>query len=116
MDFYEDDSTSSSSPASLPSTSPLTTPELSDNSSDNGSELEPLPSTLPSRAENEVGAGTRSSSVFPVVSSRFVLVIGGLGYIGSHTVLELLREGHNGGNHIAHSPAHELTHRSHRCR
>jgi UDP-glucose 4-epimerase len=29
------------------------------------------------------------------VSSSFIMVVGGLGYIGSHTVLELLKEGYN---------------------
>jgi UDP-glucose 4-epimerase len=28
-------------------------------------------------------------------ASRFIMVVGGLGYIGSHTTLELLKEGHN---------------------
>jgi UDP-glucose 4-epimerase len=28
-------------------------------------------------------------------NSRFIMVVGGLGYIGSHTTLELLKEGHN---------------------
>jgi UDP-glucose 4-epimerase len=27
--------------------------------------------------------------------SPFIMVVGGLGYIGSHTVLDLLREGYN---------------------
>jgi UDP-glucose 4-epimerase len=30
-----------------------------------------------------------------VSNSAFILVVGGLGYIGSHTVLELLKEGYN---------------------
>ncbi|KAK4448004.1 hypothetical protein QBC34DRAFT_354168 [Podospora aff. communis PSN243] len=74
----EECSTSSSSPASLPTASPLTTPELSDN----GSDIDRRHST------------TRSCQP-PVASNQFVLVIGGLGYIGSHTVLELLRAGYN---------------------
>ncbi|KAK3682048.1 hypothetical protein B0T22DRAFT_501572 [Podospora appendiculata] len=76
MGSYVDSVTSSSSPASLVNSSPLTAPELSDD----GFEIHRLPSPLGDR---------------PSDSAEFILVIGGLGYIGSHTVLELLREGHN---------------------
>ncbi|KAJ4420672.1 hypothetical protein N0V82_004238 [Gnomoniopsis sp. IMI 355080] len=68
-------STSSPSPASPVTSSPLSTPETFD--------LEDA-STLP-------GLGPYSSTSDPT----FVLVIGGLGFIGSHTVLELLRAGYN---------------------
>ncbi|KAK0707729.1 hypothetical protein B0H67DRAFT_495027 [Lasiosphaeris hirsuta] len=86
-------SESSYSPNSFPSTSPPTTPELSDD----GFEIERLPSPV------DGGEGRRPvddsqiemSQQFPGASPSFILVIGGLGYIGSHTVLELLREGHN---------------------
>ncbi|KAK3384075.1 hypothetical protein B0T24DRAFT_654432 [Lasiosphaeria ovina] len=78
MDNYEDSLPSSSSPASWSPSSPPTTPEISDD----GFEIERLPSPFESR---HVSNG----------SPTFVLVIGGLGYIGSHTVLELLRGGQN---------------------
>lgn len=39
-----------------------------------------------------LGLGLHTSTSDPT----FVLVIGGLGFIGSHTVLELLRAGYNG--------------------
>lgn len=81
MDLGENYSTAVSSPLSLPTISHLTTPELSDD----GLEIEPLPSPLGDNNQN-----TR------IASTSFILVIGGLGYIGSHTVLELLREGYNG--------------------
>lgn len=44
---------------------------------------------------NGPGLGIHSSTSDPT----FVLVIGGLGFIGSHTVLELLRAGFNGMYH-----------------
>ncbi|KAK4223259.1 hypothetical protein QBC38DRAFT_373503 [Podospora fimiseda] len=72
--------TPSDSPAG---SSPLTTPELSDD----GFDIDRLPSPL----GQATSPGQTSSNGTP----RFILVIGGLGYIGSHTVLELLREGHN---------------------
>lgn len=94
----EESSTSSSSPVSLPTASPLTTPELSDNGSDHGSDMEPLPSPVPLPNADGSRSDFESSSCqpLPIASNNFVLVIGGLGYIGSHTVLELLRAGHNG--------------------
>ncbi|KAM7186125.1 hypothetical protein V8F20_011531 [Naviculisporaceae sp. PSN 640] len=79
-----------SSPLSLPHTSPPTTPELSDD----GFDIERLPSPahLPGRLSGSKAPGSELSDS---PSPSFILVIGGLGYIGSHTVLELLREGHN---------------------
>ncbi|KAK4676639.1 hypothetical protein QC764_402210 [Podospora pseudoanserina] len=77
-DHYAD-SVSSSSPSDSPAaSSPLTSPDLSED----GFDIDRSPSPLGGR-EQEAG------------SPKFTLVIGGLGYIGSHTVLELLREGHN---------------------
>lgn len=76
---------------SLPHTSPPTTPELSDD----GHDTERLPS--PAHIPTVFGESKRLGSEAPShLSPTFILVIGGLGYIGSHTVLELLREGHNG--------------------
>lgn len=73
---------SSSPSASSGGSSPLTTPELSDD----GFDIDHLTSPLDqARGADAAAEGT----------PRFILVIGGLGYIGSHTVLELLREGHN---------------------
>lgn len=70
---------SSPSDASPFTNSPLSTPETSD--------LEDAP---PLNVAG--GLGPHSSTQDPT----FVLVIGGLGFIGSHTVLELLRAGFNG--------------------
>ena len=81
---------SSSSPFSLSAVSPLTSPELSDNEF----ETTVLPSPL-NESQTPV-FGSNPCQQLPVASNSFVLVIGGLGYIGSHTVLELLRAGHNG--------------------
>ncbi|KAK4191035.1 hypothetical protein QBC35DRAFT_376603 [Podospora australis] len=78
---YSGSSLSSSSLGDSPaSTSPLTSPELSDD----GFDLDGAPSPLD---EGYVSDSTGTP--------RFTLVIGGLGYIGSHTTLELLRAGHN---------------------
>ncbi|KAF3761885.1 UDP-glucose 4-epimerase [Cryphonectria parasitica EP155] len=60
--------------------SPLSTPETSD--------LEDAP---PLNFAGGLGLGAHSTTHDPT----FVLVIGGLGFIGSHTVLELLRAGFN---------------------
>ncbi|KAK0644389.1 hypothetical protein B0T16DRAFT_513830 [Cercophora newfieldiana] len=96
VECCEECSTSSSSPISHPTASPLTTPDLSDIGSDDGSEMEPLPSPLPlNTTTNRPNFETRPCQPLSVASNSFVLVIGGLGYIGSHTVLELLRAGHN---------------------
>lgn len=80
MDTYISSSSSaaeSSPSAASPLTdSPLSTPETYD--------LEDAPTLH--------GLGPYSSTSDPT----FVLVIGGLGFIGSHTVLELLRAGYNG--------------------
>lgn len=64
--------------------SPLTTPALSD---------EEFDFDVPEDALLE----ERSTTQAPADGSeKYIMVIGGLGYIGSHTTLELLREGHNG--------------------
>lgn len=80
MDSYISSSSSAadSSPsvASPVTSSPLSTPATFD--------LEDAPTLH--------GLGPYSSTADPT----FVLVIGGLGFIGSHTVLELLRAGYNG--------------------
>ncbi|KAK3395087.1 hypothetical protein B0H63DRAFT_533594, partial [Podospora didyma] len=78
-DSYAESLLSSSSPASLVASSPLTTPA----ESDDGFDIERLPTLL--GGDDHVSNG----------SPTFILVIGGLGYIGSHTVLELLRAGQN---------------------
>lgn len=66
---------------SSPVTSPLTTPDISETD-------DPPHSILFDGQANDTSP---SQSDFP----NYILVIGGLGYIGSHTVLELLREGYN---------------------
>ena len=91
MDAYAPSQTSSSSPMSLPHTSPPTTPELSDD----GFDIERLPSPV-CIANTSEGNSCLASDISHHPTPGFILVIGGLGYIGSHTVLELLREGHNG--------------------
>lgn len=62
----------------------------------NHSPLASSPLTIPETADLEdappLGLSSRSDSSDPT----FVLVVGGLGFIGSHTVLELLRTGYNG--------------------
>ena len=85
---------SSSSPFSLSAVSPLTSPELSDNEF----ETTVLPSPL-NESQTPVFDSDPCQQL-SVASNSFVLVIGGLGYIGSHTVLELLRAGHNGTNDL----------------
>lgn len=67
---------------SSPASSPLTTPDISETD-------DPSPSIFFHGQANDTSP---SQSDFP----SYILVIGGLGYIGSHTVLELLREGYNG--------------------
>lgn len=80
MDNYT--SSSPSSAASSPSeSSPLTSSPLSTPETYGLEEAPPLNV-----------AGLHSTTPDPT----FVLVIGGLGFIGSHTVLELLRAGFNG--------------------
>lgn len=75
-------STGNSSPSegSPFTNSPLSTPETSE-----------LDEDMPA-LHVAGGLGPHSSTQDPT----FVLVIGGLGFIGSHTVLELLRAGFNG--------------------
>jgi UDP-glucose 4-epimerase len=77
---------SSSSPASWGTSSPITTPELSDD----GLDIDRPPTPFGG------GGGIDGTDWTDGASPTFILVIGGLGYIGSHTVLELLREGYNG--------------------
>lgn len=79
MDSYSPSHASTGPPSpsdnSPLSNSPLSTPETAD--------LEDaLPLTLSSRSDSS--------------DPTFVLVVGGLGFIGSHTTLELLRAGFNG--------------------
>ncbi|KAK3938629.1 UDP-glucose 4-epimerase [Diplogelasinospora grovesii] len=76
---------SSSSPASWGTSSPVTTPELSDD----GFDIDRPPSPFGG------GGSIDGTDWTDGASPTFILVIGGLGYIGSHTVLELLREGYN---------------------
>ncbi|KAJ4393749.1 hypothetical protein N0V93_002964 [Gnomoniopsis smithogilvyi] len=75
MDSYMSSSSSSAAESSPLTSSPLSTPATFD--------LEDAPTLH--------GLGAYSSTSDPT----FVLVIGGLGFIGSHTVLELLRAGYN---------------------
>lgn len=83
MDSYQDSQAStSSSTLSLASESPLTTPG---SASDNGD----------GRNGFFNDAETASQIPFNADPKRYILVIGGLGFIGSHTVLELLRNGYN---------------------
>lgn len=78
-DSVDESSPSESSPLA---SSPLSTPETFD--------LEEAPPL--NVAGGYGGLGPHSTTPDPT----FVLVIGGLGFIGSHTVLELLRSGFNG--------------------
>lgn len=57
------------------------------------SSLHSSPPTTPSSG-SEYGISA-SAPIFSGVKSRFILVIGGLGFIGSHTSLELLKAGYN---------------------
>ena len=63
-------------------TSPLTTPDIS--------EIDDPPPSIFFNGQTSSILSTQADS------PSYILVIGGLGYIGSHTVLELLREGYNG--------------------
>lgn len=87
MDNYTSSQVSSAgSPISAGSpltNSPLSTPDTTD--------LEDAP-PLNVADNHGLGLGLHSG----VSDPTFVLVIGGLGFIGSHTVLELLRAGFNG--------------------
>lgn len=87
MDNYTSSQVSSEgSPLSAGSpltNSPLSTPDTTD--------LEDAP-PLNVADNHGLGLGLHSGTSDPT----FVLVIGGLGFIGSHTVLELLRAGFNG--------------------
>lgn len=87
MDNYTSSQVSSAgSPISAGSpltNSPLSTPDTTD--------LEDAP-PLNVADNHGLGLGLHSDASDPT----FVLVIGGLGFIGSHTVLELLRAGFNG--------------------
>lgn len=76
MASYTSSSSTESSPSEASPSSPISTPDTFD--------LEDAPPLH--------GLGPYSSTLDPT----FVLVIGGLGFIGSHTVLELLRAGFNG--------------------
>lgn len=74
LETEDENLSSSSSSLSLSSSSPesvVTTPSL--------------------EFENSLAHHVR----FPISNDRFILVTGGLGYIGSHTSLELLKAGHN---------------------
>lgn len=62
-------------------TSPLTTPDIS--------EIDDPPPSIFFNGQTSSILSTQADS------PSYILVIGGLGYIGSHTVLELLREGYN---------------------
>jgi UDP-glucose 4-epimerase len=94
MEDYVDSAASSppGSPLSMCTVSPLTTPDLSDD----GLDTDRLPEPLIDSRDSDEGANAQPYQLLPEASPSFVLVIGGLGYIGSHTVLELLREGFNG--------------------
>ncbi|KAK3955234.1 hypothetical protein QBC32DRAFT_52131 [Pseudoneurospora amorphoporcata] len=83
QDLSEEYLTSSSRDYSAGS-SPLTTPALSDN------EFE---FDVPS--EDALLEQSSTTQAPADGSEKYIMVIGGLGYIGSHTTLELLREGHN---------------------
>ena len=83
-----DSISSDSAPSSVISgtSTPLTTSNLSSSSL----EVERLPSLLD-------GSGSAPGPTSLTADNQsYILVTGGLGYIGSHTSLELLREGYNG--------------------
>jgi len=102
MELYAE-SQSSASTVSLATVSPSTTPLTSPDISDDGIEFEQLPplSENGNRNDHLVDSGRRLSDDAPGNPPKFILVIGGLGYIGSHTVLELLRGGYNGTSPLA---------------
>lgn len=85
MDSYS--SQVSTDESSLSERSPLSSSPLS-------TPAEPidLEDAPPLNVASGHGLGVHSTTSDPT----FVLVIGGLGFIGSHTVLELLRAGFNG--------------------
>lgn len=85
MDSYRNSRASSStSTLSLASESPLTTPGSGSENGD-GHNLHDI-------SDLHIGA---DASSFSLGSPRYILVIGGLGFIGSHTALELLKNGYN---------------------
>lgn len=86
MDSYMS-SRVSTDESSLSERSPLTSSPLSTPAEPADIEDAPLLDVA-----NGLGLGLHSTTSDPT----FVLVIGGLGFIGSHTVLELLRAGYNG--------------------
>lgn len=88
MDSYQDSRASSStSTLSLASDSPVTTPG---SGSENGDARGPI---LNDVSDVHIGADAHTS--YSLTSTRYILVIGGLGFIGSHTSLELLKNGYN---------------------
>lgn len=89
MDIYMSSQVSTDE-SSLSERSPLTSSPLSTPAEPTDFESAPLLNVA-----NGHGLGFHSTSSDPT----FVLVIGGLGFIGSHTVLELLRAGFNGTYH-----------------
>lgn len=90
--------------SSLSESSPLTSSPLSTPAEP--ADFEDAPQL---NVANGPGLGIHSSTSDPT----FVLVIGGLGFIGSHTVLELLRAGFNGMWHLfgPHGSLHTMAFR-----
>lgn len=94
-------SESPSTPTSSEPHSRLTTPEHSDTESE---------------ADHPLASPEREPPRPPIPPPQpfeslptFILVIGGLGYLGSHTTLELLRSGHNGNPPTPHPPSPTTT-------
>lgn len=85
MDSYQGSRASTStSTLSLVSESPVTTPG---SGSENG---EPILNEV-----SDLHMGEDAHASVSLTSPRYILVIGGLGFIGSHTSLELLKNGYN---------------------
>lgn len=94
-------SESPSTPSPSESDSHLTTPEHSDIESEENN-----PSATPVR--EPLRPPIPQPQPFESLPT-FILVIGGLGYLGSHTSLEILRSGHNGDSPLP-SPPNPIDH------
>jgi UDP-glucose 4-epimerase len=55
----------------------------------------PVDQNTPPRPDTPSSTNSASFDAFSVADDEFILVVGGLGYIGSHTVWELLKKGRN---------------------
>ncbi|RKK86032.1 hypothetical protein BFJ68_g17170, partial [Fusarium oxysporum] len=51
--------------------------------------------STPATEQDVLSSGPPSLTILAAAPNEYVLVVGGLGYIGSHTTWELLKDGHN---------------------